>query len=226
MRLCQPTCHHTWSLDLLWLHTSSHERMDGAGLQPKAHWFTVPCSSDSLLSVCDKCLSSFLVYCAAVLGACRVRPAEVRQYTMKYTPPWLPYSRAVVRGGQLQGHSVVKFHFTLCVSIDFYWSLDKISQDIVKRPSPLCTQCLEKDRNRVRQCAHPHCECGCAGRLSRCWSLRVSVLSLSRSTFTLRGLSLGLLGRSEAQRFAQWARPRHADGLDMHNVVCLLLQVP
>lgn len=86
--------------------------------------------------------------CAGCIQGEACRSASIHNEV--YTPPWLLYSRAVVRGGQLQGHSVVKFHFTLCVSIDFYWSLDKISQDIVKRPSPPCTQCLEKDRNSVR----------------------------------------------------------------------------
>lgn len=136
-------------------------------------------------------------------------------------PPRTFYSRVVVSGGELQKHSVVKFHFTLCVSIDFYWSLDKISQDIVKRPSPLGTHCLGKDRNRVRNVQSVRM-CCVTVRICVC----VCVSSLCHFTFTLGGLSLGLLRRSEAQGFAQRARPRHADGLDMHNVVGLFLQVP
>lgn len=112
----------------------------------------------------------------------------------------------------------MKFHFTLCVPIDFYWSLDKISQDIVKRLSPLCTHCLEKDREMSKVFFSRSVDT-VGDRAKVC----VCVLYF---TFTLRGLSLGLLRCSEAQGFAQRARPRHADGLDMHNVVCLLLQVP
>ncbi|MEQ2158840.1 hypothetical protein GOODEAATRI_016339 [Goodea atripinnis] len=43
---------------------------------------------------------------------------------------------------------------------------------------------------------------------------------------TRLGLGLSLLWGSEAQWFAQRARPGHADGLNVHDVVCLLLQVP
>lgn len=42
--------------------------------------------------------------------------------------------------GSLERHSVVKFHFTLCVSIDFIESLDKISHVAVKEPGPLCAR--------------------------------------------------------------------------------------
>lgn len=128
-------------------------RIDGAGLQPKPHRFATPRSSDCLLSVSDKCLSSFwftVQLCWVHAGWSTQRHVNT-QWSMH--PPREFYPRVVVSGGELQEHSVVKFHFTLCVSIDFYWSLDKIGQDIVKRPSPLCTRCLEKDRNRVRKCA-------------------------------------------------------------------------
>lgn len=37
-------------------------------------------------------------------------------------------------------HFVVKFHFTLCVSIDFIESLDKIGHVVVKEPGPLCAR--------------------------------------------------------------------------------------
>lgn len=64
-------------------------------------------------------------------------------------PSQLFYSRVVVRGGKLQEHFLVKFHFMVCVSIDFYWSLDKISHNAAKRPSPRCSHVWKTDRFRV-----------------------------------------------------------------------------
>lgn len=36
----------------------------------------------------------------------------------------------------------------VCVSIDFYWSLDKISHNAAKRPSPRCSHVWKTDRFR------------------------------------------------------------------------------
>lgn len=96
-----------------------------AGLQPKAHRFATHRNSNYLLCVSDKCLCSFWF----TVQLCWVHTGWSLQRHINTPPPWPPlwlyYPCFVVRGGERQEHSVEKFHFTLCVSIDFYWSLDK-----------------------------------------------------------------------------------------------------
>lgn len=189
-----------------------------------------PCSSNYLLSVSDKCLSSFwftVQLCWVHTGWSPQRHVD----TPPSPPPWLFYSCIVVRGGELREHSVEKFHFTLCVSIDFYWSLDKNQSGYCQKAKfPPHSLSRKGQEHREEICSSgPECVDmldDCAGLCCVCVRACVCVLPLCYSTFTLRGLSLGLLWRSKAQWFAQRARPRHADGLDMHNVVGLFFQVP
>lgn len=173
-------------------------RIDGAGLQPKAHRSTTPRSSDYLLSACDKCLSSF--WFTVQLHRVHAGWGPQRYVNTQWSThhPQLFSSRVVVSGGGLQEHSVVKFHFTLCVSIDFYWSLDKISQDIVKRPSPLCTHFHEKGTNRVKKCVCVFfpCKCGYVGWLSKCSYLCVCFVSLPLLLEAWVSASFGVRKRS------------------------------
>lgn len=81
-------------------------------------------------------------------------------------------------------------------------SLDEISHVVVKEPGWLCA-----DR---------------AG-----WpAASRTVFPVLGVTFALRGLGLGFLRRAEAQGFARRARPGHADGLHVDDIVRLFLQVP
>lgn len=58
-------------------------------------------------------------------------------------------------------------------------------------------------------------------------SVAVSVfVCVCVGVFTFRGLSLGFLWRPEAEGFAWRTRPVRADGLHVHDVVSLCLQVP
>lgn len=99
-----------------------------------------------------------------------------------------------------------------CVTIDFLWILGQTCHYIVKWISALCTYLVKKGAQEISPshlCVNEQ-----TGKCSCVW------------LFTLSALGLGLLWGSEAQWFAQRARPEHADGLDMHNVICLLFQVP
>lgn len=166
-----------------------------------------------------------LVYCAVVLGACRVRLGEARQYTMKYAPPAdILFPSCGQRGRALEALCCeISFH-ALCV----YWFLLVFRQNqsryCQKAKSPLHLLSWKEQNQSEKMCKSSVWMCWMTEKVFVC--VCVCVSSLCYSTFTLRGLSFGFLRRSEAQGFAQRARPRHADGLDMHNVVCLFLQVP
>ena len=113
----------------------------------RAHRFAPPRSSAYLLPVCDECLVSFWITGQWCWVDARWGPQRYVYTQWSIHPPRLLLFLSCGQWGQLQEHSDVKFNIMLCV---IFIGLDKISQDIVKMPSPLWTHCLEKDRNRVR----------------------------------------------------------------------------
>lgn len=161
-----------------------------------------------------------LVYSAAVQAAYRVRLAGGHQYTVMYASPLGILLLSHDQEGRAQALSCeISFH-ALCV----YWFILVFSQNLSlycqKAMSPLHLCLKKKDENRffflIFWVWH-------SWRSKQSSVLaRVCVLF----TFAFRGLGLGFLWGSEAQRFAQRARPRHADRLNMYDVVRLLLQVP
>lgn len=121
-------------------------RLDGAGFSQK-HIDLPPHADPTASSLCPiNAFPHFSLLCSCA-GACRVRPAEARQYTVKYGPPSAALFLSCGQQMRVSGALCCDI-FISRVSIDLYCSLDKISQDIVKRPSPLCTCCLEKGRTQ------------------------------------------------------------------------------
>lgn len=179
-------------------------QIDEAVPRPKAHRFSTPHSPDYILLCLINAFSHFGLQCACA-GRMQSETHRGTSIHSEACPP--PKHSASELCSVRRGFSCsLMLNFISCfVFID---SILAFGQNLClcgKKNSPSEIR-LSLLKGRCVQRQHVHlCVC---------------------FTFTLRGLSLGLLRGSEEYRLAQRACPRHADELDVHNVVCLLLQVP
>lgn len=107
---------------------------------------------DYILPVSDKCLSSFwfTVQLCGVHAEWGLQRNVNTQWSMH--PPWTFCSWVVFSRGEPRKHSVVKFHFTLCVFIDFFWFLGKIYHSFVKSEVPSALMSWEKKKGHKQIC--------------------------------------------------------------------------